>query len=222
MRSRRSSGSLRSSSSIHRHWQWEVVFPVWMLAVGCLWSGRALKRRRLHLADLARLAEANVNLVTRFMVRPDKRSWREIDPFTALAYQRLFDAVVNELAEEFPLNAYRLTSEQEKKLVAAARAAVHKEGEGELRRPGPPRHFDLDQCVNLYPVTVVALVLAFLNASAEERARDRSEWAVAMATRLDAAQVRDNLNPMVEGMFRRNPRRVATDISDDLTHAQEP
>jgi hypothetical protein len=182
-------------------WAWEIALPAWSLALASAWAGWKAKQRRRAREDMARLAEANVNLATRFLVRPDKKGWSEIDPYTVLAYQDEFEKALSVLGTPLPGSAFAITDEQQKKLIAKVEETFDL---GVRRRPDKGL---LEYGPSYYPGVVIALVLAFLDAPREARERERSEWAAAMATRVNASAVRDSLSPFVAELFKKHAKR---------------
>jgi hypothetical protein len=66
---------------------WGIILPAWALAIAFVWAGRRLTLRRRRRDDMAKLAGTNVNLATRFLVRPDKKGCQAtgtFDPLTTL------------------------------------------------------------------------------------------------------------------------------------------
>lgn len=179
---------------------WSIAVPAWVLAVGCALVGREAKKRKRAREDMARLAQVNVNLATRFIVRPDKKGWSEIEPFTVVAYQRMFEKALAAIGEPLPESSVSLEAEQAERLIKAAEEGYF--GFPERQDNGPftygPRY---------YPGPVVSLVLAYLDASPEMRARDRREWAAAITTRVDASAIRDAYMAHVAALFKKPSNR---------------
>jgi hypothetical protein len=182
--------------------EWGVAFPAWVLALACAFAGRAAKKRKRAREDMARLAQSNVNLATRFMVRPDEKGWPEIQPFTVLAYQRRFEKALAAIGPTVPASSWGLTDEQAAGMIKAADEYEY------FPRREDHGVFDAGDD-HYYPGPVVALVLAFLDATPEQRDRERAEWAAAVATRVNASEIRDALRPHVATLFKKHAKQYA-------------
>jgi hypothetical protein len=134
------------------------------------------------------------------------KGWPEIQPDTVLGYQRSFEAAIKAIGTPLPDRAYGLSDAQAAAVIASVESTYYAESD-RLRRPDDGI---LDAGRRFYPGPVVALVLAYLDATPEQRQRDFPEWAAAMATHVRAATIRDALDPMVSMMFKKRSKRFSS------------
>jgi len=171
--------------------RWYDAVVCWIAAAGCAWLGYMAKTRRQKQLALAQLAEENATLAARFVVRTDRKGWSEIEPGNVLHYQSWFERCLKALGTPEPQAGDQLTETQERALVACAREARFAE------------RFEL------WPHAILCLVLAYLRSTQAVRERDRHEWAGALATRVNASDLRDWVDPYASHLFEKYQRQAS-------------
>lgn len=158
-------------------------FVSWVAAGACLWLGFKAKKAKAQKLALAELAERYPTLAARFIARIDKKGWPEITPENVLIYQKWFEKALAEVLGSSSGAAKAPPESRDGRLAAIAMEARYHER------------------VEVWPSVVVGLVLAYLQAPVSERERDRAEWAGAVATRVNATQLRDSVQARAMAVF---------------------